>query len=548
MRNILKKLTVKEWLLYITVFTIPIIVILFMKKWLDNDIWYLLAEGNYITQNGIYYTDVLSIHSGLAIVVQNWLSAVLLWMVYAFLKIKGIFFIIVICNLVISFLLYKICMLISDKNKILSLIITLITNVSLCPYFMVSRPQLFSFIILLVLIYLLELYISTGNKKYLYYLPLLSFLEINLHASLWWMLILFMIPYLIDSFRCDILKLQGYPKKPLFIAFGLSLLVGLINPYGFQSILFIFKSYGDPYMLTYIAELQPYNIKSFFGVHITTIIFSNVILCMFFREEKIRIRYLCLFFGTLILGLISIKGFSHFILVSLFPLAFLLKDKVPKNIISSKKILKKIGNILIPIAFASCLIVLFFANKDYKNVVLLSSRAEDAVNAIDLFTNNNPANAKVYASFNNGGYVEFRGYKAYIDPRAEVFLKKNNGKEDIHNEYYDFEFGKIELKDFLNKYNFDFLLVDLTDRLYNDMDLENYFVIYDDLSTGYKVYARNGIVTDEFRIMLMEEYAKQMIKRQEEIQKQLGNTNQNSNNNNTNVENKTQNTNNKKAK
>ena len=544
MKKILKQLTMKEWLLYITVFTIPIIVILFMKRWLDNDIWYLLAEGKYISQNGIYYTDTLSIHADLAIVVQNWLSTVTLWIIYAFLKVKGIFLFVVICDLVISFLLYKICMLISDKNKILSLLITLLTNVSLCPYFMVSRPQLISYIILLLTIYLLELYISTDNKKYLYYLPLLSFLEVNLQASLWWMVILFMIPYLIDSFRCNKLKLQGYNKKPLFIAFGLSLLAGFINPYGFDAISFIFKSYGDPYMLTYIAELQPYNIKSFFGIHITAIIFLNVILSIFFREEKIRIRYLCLFFGTLILGLISIKAFSHFILVSLFPLAFLLKDKVPKNVISNKKILKTVGNILIPIAFVGCFVVLFFANKDYKNVVKLSSMAEDAVNAIDLFTNNNPSNAKVYASFNNGGYVEFRGYKAYIDPRAEVFLKINNGKEDIHSEYYDFEFNKIELKDFLNKYNFDFLLVDITDRLYNDMDLENYFVIYDDLSTGYKVYARNGIVSDEFRIMIMEEYAKQMIKRQEDIQRELEKAN---NNGNTKIENKEQQSNNKKV-
>ena len=25
---------------------------------------------------------------------------------------------------------------------------------------------------------------------------------------------------------------------------------------------------------------------------------------------------------------------------------------------------------------------------------------------------------------NDGGYLEFRGFKVYIDPRAEVFLKK----------------------------------------------------------------------------------------------------------------------------
>ena len=36
---------------------------------------------------------------------------------------------------------------------------------------------------------------------------------------------------------------------------------------------------------------------------------------------------------------------------------------------------------------------------------------------------------KIYAGYNDGGYVEFRGYKSYLDPRAEVLLKNNNGKE-----------------------------------------------------------------------------------------------------------------------
>ena len=521
MKKVLKSLTVKEWILYISLFMTPIILILFMRKWLDNDIWYLLAEGRYIIQNGIYHTDVLSIHSDLAIVVQNWLSAVILWIAYAFLKIKGIFGLIVICNIVICFLLYKICMLISNKNKTLSLILMILTDLNLCLYFMVSRPQIFSFVILLLAIYLLELYIETENKKYVYFLPLLSFIEINLHASLWLMLILFMIPYLIDSFKSDKLKLQGYKKKYLFIAFILSLLLGFINPYGYKAITFIFRSYGDPYMLTYIAELQPFNVKSLVGVQLFSLVMISTLFYVFFREEKIRIRYICLYCGTLILGVFSIKGFSHFILVSIFPIALLLKDKVPKNFGEYKKIFNKLFNVFIPILGVGCIVLLFFAFKQYKNVAKISNRAEEAVSVIDYFTGSNPNNVKVYASFNNGGYVEFRGYKAYIDPRAEVFLKKNNGKENIHNEYYDFEFGKIERDEFLNKYNFDFLLVDMTDRLYSDMDTENYFVIYDNINDGYKVYARNSLVSDELRIMLMEEYAKQIIKRQGEIQEQL---------------------------
>ena len=102
-----------------------------------------------------------------------------------------------------------------------------------------------------------------------------------------------------------------------------------------------------------------------------------------------------------------------------------------------------------------------------------------------MFTNGYPA--RVFVSFNDGGYVEFRGYKSYIDSRAEVFLKKNNHKEDIYKEYYEFETGLMGKDEFLKKYNFDFILVKFGDRLYNEENIDGYFVIYDKIDTLYKV-------------------------------------------------------------
>ena len=227
----IKELTFKDWALILFVVFLPIAVLTLIFKGLDNDLWYLLTEGRYIIQHGIYRTDVMSLHSNFDIVVQNWLSAVILWIVYVFLKSKGIFFLVIIVNIVICFLLYKISMLISNNNKKVSIFVTLFTDINLSLYFIVSRPQIFTYVILLLLIYVLELYIKTNNKKYLRFIPLLSFLEINLHAANWWFIFLFMIPYIIDGFHNKKLRLQGYELKPLIIIFVISLFVGLINPY-----------------------------------------------------------------------------------------------------------------------------------------------------------------------------------------------------------------------------------------------------------------------------------------------------------------------------
>lgn len=506
MVNKIKSLKFIDWMLILIVILAPTLVILKIFGGLDNDLWYLLNEGRYIIQNGLYHTDMISMHQGLDIVVQNWLSAVIFWIVYAFMGSKGIFFMVLIVNVVICYLVYKISMLISDNNKVMSILVTLFTDINMSFYFIVSRPQIFSFVILLLVIYMLELYIKKDDIKYLKFIPLLSFLEINLHASLWWFIFLFMLTYIIDGIKSKKLMLQGYKLKPIIICFIVSFLVGLINPYGYKAITFIFNSYGDKYMLQYIYELQRYTFNRFSGVHTFVVILITMLLSVYFRKGTVRVRYLCMYCGTLILGMITVKAFNLFLLISGIPLALLLKDIVIKNLDNVSKAKRIISYVLITLIAIS--LVGFSGYTYYKMNKKIEFRhmASDAVDAIDLFTNNYPAS--VYVSFNDGGYISFRGYKPYIDPRAEVYLKKNNHKKDIYEEYYRFETGQIDINEFIKKYNFDFILLKNGDRLYAEESIDNYFVIYDSIDYQYRVYARNDITTDEIREYVIQEYEK----------------------------------------
>ena len=54
----------------------------------------------------------------------------------------------------------------------------------------------------------------------------------------------------------------------------------------------------------------------------------------------------------------------------------------------------------------------------------------------------------------DGGYAEYCGFKPYMDARAEVFVKKNNGKADVMKEYNRLEDGDIYYKDIFDKYKF----------------------------------------------------------------------------------------------
>ena len=149
----LKKIFNIKSCIYMIFFIIPLIVYIIVRNDYDNDLWYILAEGRYIVNHGIYYIDVLSMHEGLDIIVQNYLSAIIIYGIYKILGIKAIYLLFMLCDLLFLFITYKLCKLISDDNKPLSLLTMLYIGINLSIFFIVTRPQVFSYIILLLIIY-----------------------------------------------------------------------------------------------------------------------------------------------------------------------------------------------------------------------------------------------------------------------------------------------------------------------------------------------------------------------------------------------------------
>ena len=477
----LKKIFSVRNLKYLICFLIPLLVVLVFVNQLDWDSWYVLAEGKQITENGIYYTDVLSMHDGLAVTVQNYGFAVIFYWIFSLFGGVGIYVSMLILNVVICILLYKICMLISNKNINLSLIIMMATDLVLAFGFVVTRAQMVSYVLFLGLIYVLELYIRSGKARLLCWLPVLSILQVNLHASLWPMLIVVTFVYIIDGIKAPRLHLQGYKIKPIIIAGVLMLVAGFLNPYGIKMLLLMFSSYGNTRFMNLIIELRPFDLRNLLNILFYFAIVAAIALQIFGNRKGIKIRYLLMFFGFLALGLNSIKGLSQFILVMFLPVASMYKETII-NVIEAKKI-RNIFLVWTTIILASCFIGAFIVVvpgvRSCPDDVLVSvidvmdASVVDGVEKKDL---------KVYSgySYGVGGYAELRGYRVYMDARGEVFLKANNGKEDILYEYIDFINNKTSGRELIDKYGFDFLLVCGEDDPFFNYEGDEYERIFDE--------------------------------------------------------------------
>lgn len=437
----------------------------------ENDIWFLLSHGRYVLSNGFPHVDILSMHTGLNFVMQQWLSSVIFHLIYDYLGQIALYIFMILINCLITYLIYKLCVVISNK-KFSSCFITVITMIILQRWYIVPRPQIFTFIILITLLIMLELY-SSKRKKYLYFIPLLSVLLINLHASMWPMLFILCMPYVAEL----ILKKDKDVFKLIGIMF-VSIAVGTINPYGVEAMTYSIKGYGLEAICAIVGEMRSFNLLGenfvvYWSALVLLIFFiSNLIIIFHSNKKNIRIAHLLLFYGTFFMALSSIRNVSLFVigtlpfLVKYFEFKDIKKFELNKN--------WKINYAVILILF----VAIFISNictKKYE----FNSEVTEAVVYLNKHENKD---IKLYTEYSYGSVFEYNGYKPYLDSRAEVFTKKMNNKEDILDEYIKFNLNEEFRDEFIKKYDFDYYLIyseneELLDYLINYEDVKYELVL-----------------------------------------------------------------------
>lgn len=467
----------KDRILLFMIMLLPCILIINRK--LDNDIWFLLNSGRYVIEHGIPHIEPFTIHSDFEFLMQQWLSALTFWVVYSKFGAFGLNMMVCIFYICIVITIFNLCIKVSEKYFFISIILTMLASMMISP-FMVQRPSIFSTLILVLELYLLESYVISKNIIYLFILPILSVLLINLQAAIWPMLFVMMTPYVIDSFdfKIGIITGQGYERKGLFISLFFMLIFGMINPYGIDSMTYLTRSYGHAEISNGVLEMLPPFINSIFGIIIFGCIFVVIATYIFYRKGSTKLRYVLLTLGTIYMVLTSVRNFSFFAICATFSLAYYLKDaRIPvrQNETTNKTLLLR----KILIGLLILVIIFYFYRTGNNNNEATDEYAKLRSTVEYLKSNEDISEVKLYTGYNDGGMAEFLGVPAYIDPRAEVFVKENNKKSDVMEEYISLQSGNIYYKEFLNKYGFTHLIITKNDILYlNIIHDSSYFISY----------------------------------------------------------------------
>lgn len=461
---------------------IPLVALLcvWYKASIDSDSFFLRATGKYILEHReVPKINPFTFHEDFKIIIQQWVVDVINYLLYDNFGVTGMYAWTIIMFIAVSFMCYKYLGMYTDNNK--AKIYGLLFSVCIIYGFVNTRPSIITMVILLCELTILEMVCKGKSKRLLCIIPILSIVGINCHSSMWPMVIIVMLPYVFPPlpYFKSVLKIKEYllEHKEIWLTMIVSFLVGFLNPNGIDGMAYVFLSYSNASTENNIAELRSPKWFSYFGI-IIMICTLGIAFWTYKNKDSLDWKSLYLALGTWLLAIKNLRS-AWMLILGAVPLLVTLIDESVKNSIKIKHTDSNYRILALIYTFGAVVIfgtIVPGIKPNFTEDTIISP--VKAVDYLDSLSDKEKENLVIFNSLVNGGYLEWRGYKTYIDQRPELYCKEINGKADIYNEYLDVKNGRIDFQKFLDKYGFNYLIV---------LNYEDGFQTYLECSNKYEV-------------------------------------------------------------
>lgn len=219
------------------------------------DIWYMLATGREIIQNGIPYENPFALYEGMDMIVQQWMLCVLVYGIYSAGGFVGLALWSMFLAVALMVSLYRVGRLVKgDRYGGELLMLLLLAAMPALLSYITMCSSVYSMIAYCWVMFFCEKYRRTGQYRWLGLLMPLMVVHAGFHLSLAVFDLVIIGCYLVP----DVLKpfhrrgkLMGiafaqsaYKRLPLLIALVGAAVALCINPYGIRGALYLFLSYG----------------------------------------------------------------------------------------------------------------------------------------------------------------------------------------------------------------------------------------------------------------------------------------------------------------
>lgn len=500
--------TISKLILLAVVF-IFIFGIFSVKGW-DPDFWWHLKTGEYIVQTGtIPTTDPFSytslpkdpIHPESKrikfILTQYWLAQVFFYWVYHLFGFQGIEYMRTFVLTLLLFIVYK---AVRKEGLGLYLSIALIVPAVLILHrgFTGERPQLFSFLLSFLLIYLLEGFrksvslndtrtsgdrqspgILNGSQEspklkarsglvYLLPIPFIVLLWANLHGGFILGIVIIFI-YLFSETVKYLTKRFGRPlplsSLKLLIAVGtISALVSLINPNSYNVISVLVELEQSLYKDAIIETSSPirllnsgfYNISDPIFFSSAVLLFLYVVL-FFVNRRKLDLTDVLILLSLTSMSMSAVRYIPFFAPVATLMIARYGVTAIPKFPMKDRFAgLRRKAEVLLPLVLSAVLVVVLVQGNVFQSRKEKKTYPEGAVR----FLKEHKIYGNMFNPYNWGGYLIwalYPDYKVFIDGRGlieQVFLEYGSIMDASRRNFEGIPIWKA----YINTYGVDFIL------------------------------------------------------------------------------------------
>jgi len=401
-------------------------IIMTLRPVADPDFWWHLSAGQFIFDTKtIPQNDPFSFTNfGEAWTAHEWLSELILYSLY---RVGGLTLLIGFFSLLIT-AAFGFAYLRSAGKPYFAGFALFLGAIATAPVWGV-RPQMFTFLLASLFLYLLDLFEKKQNWMYLVPLPLITVLWVNLHAG-YAMGLFIMLIYIITlgihviRARVKVYQPAGHPGPvaitQLLLVFLICIMAVMVNPNGIQMYVYPFETLTSPSMQQFIQEWFSPDFHLLEWQPMAWL-FLALMLIGFFKFRPSSSTHAIL---TLIFAYASLRSMRHITFLTLAAVPMLSNGL--ENISNSWRKINPIAmmprwvfSLSVTLIITLCCVRLWQVTLDQKH----SDASNFPVEATEWISNNQP-DGNLYNTYGWGGYLIWKlypDYQIYIDGRADLY-------------------------------------------------------------------------------------------------------------------------------
>lgn len=455
------------------------------------DVFYMLATGREILQNGIPYVNPFSIHEGASIIVQQWGLCLLLYGLYSAggMLLLALWTVLMSAALMVS--LYRLLRLFKRDlfGGELIMAVTLIAF-AVCSLYITMCSSVYSMIAFCWVLFFCEKYRQTRSWKWLIFLLPLATVHSAFHMSLALFDLVIIACYALPDIFAPFHRrhrLMGlalfdasYKRIPLWITLLGTALALCINPYGVKGALYLVLSYGAADYGNAIPEMNVLSPMQYgiAGYTMIVLVFLTALAIGKNGAKHLDGPLLILFAGTVCMAFLHTRNIWLFAPFSAALIATAMQGwsadfarcrgalgrfSHSAQMVSSAVILSVSAIATVFAMVNAAPTIADVVNKDGRTPTpLMEAFDEEVTNRYG--EDVDKSEIRLFNPTALGGYLEWYGYPVFMDSRVETWNDAISGLgKDHYNEYIDLmakDTTPTELEALINEYDFDYMFTE----------------------------------------------------------------------------------------